>query len=132
MPGPLVGAAAAAAARMIAKKLATNTAKKAVTSSARVRKNTNAVAGVVKADSPTAWRTGPIQRNSVKKVVGGKTKQNYPTKNELGIGDKKTVVKPAPKKVVAKKAVKQKTNGLSAKAERGINWERLNRLDRFN
>jgi hypothetical protein len=98
----------------------------------RVRKNTNAVAGVVKPDSPTAWRTGPIQRNSVKKVVGGKTKENYPTKNELGIGDKKTVVKPAPKKVVAKKAVKQKTNGLSAKAERGINWEKLNRLDRLN
>jgi CMP-N-acetylneuraminic acid synthetase len=38
-------------------------------SAKRVRKNTNAVAGVVKADSPTAWRTGPIQRNSVKKVV---------------------------------------------------------------
>jgi len=64
-------------------------------SAKRVRKNTNAVAGVVKADSPTAWRTGPIQRNSVKKVVGGKTKQNYPTKNELGIGDKKVVAKRA-------------------------------------
>ena len=90
MPAPLVGVAAAAAARLVAKKLATKTVKKAVTSSARVRKNTNAVASTIKADSPTAWRTGPIQRNSVKKVVGGKTKQNYPTKNELGIGNKKS------------------------------------------
>jgi hypothetical protein len=95
MPAPLVGVAAAAAARLVAKKLATKTVKKAVTSSARVRKNTNAVASTIKADSPTAWRTGPIQRNSVKKVVGGKTKQNYPTKNELGIGDKKVVAKRA-------------------------------------
>jgi hypothetical protein len=110
MPAPLVGAAAAAAARLVAKKLATKTAKKAVTSSARVRKNTNAAASVVKADSPTAWRTGPIQRNSVKKVVGGKTKQNYPTKNELGIGDKK---------VVAKRAFK-----LSAAQQRAIEAER--------
>lgn len=67
-----------------------------VSSSAkRVRKNTNAVAKVVKADSPTAWKTGPIQRNSVKKIVDGKPKPNYPTKNELGIGDKKTVAKRA-------------------------------------
>lgn len=133
MPAPIVGVAAAAAARLVAKKLATKTAKKAVTSSARVRKNTNAVAGVVKADSPTAWRTGPIQRNSVKKVVGGKTKQNYPTKNELGIGDKKTVI-PASTKSVAKKAFKpkQRTNGLSDKAQRGIDKERLNRPSRFD
>ena len=104
MPAPLVGVAATAAARLIAKKLATKTVKKAVTSSARVRKNTNAVASTIKADSPTAWRTGPIQRNSVKKVVGGKTKQNYPTKNELGIGDKKVVAKRATTpKPVAKK-----------------------------
>lgn len=90
---------------------------------ARVRKNTNAVAGIVKADSPTAWRTGPIQRNSVKPVVNGKTKPNYPTKNELGIGDKKAF---SPKKVVAKRST------LTAAQERGINWEKLNRLDRFN
>ena len=127
MPAPLAAAAAAAAARLIAKKLATNAAKKAVTPAARVRKNTNAVARVVKADSPTAWRTGPIQRNSVKKVVGGKTKQNYPTKNELGIGDKKTVSpapKPVAKKTVAVRATGIRSKKLSAAQERAIEAER--------
>ena len=73
MPAPLAAAAAAAAARLIAKKLATNTAKKAVTSSARVRKNTNAVARVTKpttASKPAA-QTGAIQKRSVRPIPKG-------------------------------------------------------------
>jgi hypothetical protein len=138
MPAPLVGVAATAAARLIAKKLATKTVKKAVTSSARVRKNTNAVASTIKADSPTAWRTGPIQRNSVKKVVGGKTKQNYPTKNELGIGDKKVVAKrattpkPVAKKTVAVRATGIRSKKLSAAQERAIEAERPFGSSRFD
>ena len=138
MPAPLVGVAATAAARLIAKKLATKTVKKAVTSSARVRKNTNAVASTIKADSPTAWRTGPIQRNSVKKVVGGKTKQNYPTKNELGIGDKKVVAKrattpkPVAKKTVAVRATGIRSKKLSAAQERAIEAERRFGSSRFD
>ena len=88
---------------------------------ARVRKNTNAVASVVKADSPTAWRTGSIQRNSVKQIVKDKPKPNYPTKNELGIGDKKAV-----KKVIARKAFKPK---LTMAQERAIEKARMSESD---
>ena len=107
----------------------------------RVRKNTNAVAGAAKPkpDRMTQLKTNAIQKNSVKKDY-----QTYSTKDidslvrdvSKTVDVRKTALKktvsPAPKKVVAKKAVKQKTNGLSAKAERGINWEKLNRLDRLN
>jgi hypothetical protein len=73
MPAPLVGAAAAAAARLIAKKLATKTVKKAVTPAARVRKNTNAVAKVVKNTPVTraAAQTNVIQKRSVREIPKG-------------------------------------------------------------
>jgi hypothetical protein len=130
MPAPIVGAAAAAAARLVAKKLATKTAKKAVTSSARVRKNTNAVAKVIKTESPTTQKTRIIQKNSVKKIGTSKPANNI---NTL-MADAKKTVKSSPVKVVAKKAFKpkQRTNGLSDKAQRGIDKERLNRPSRFD
>ena len=130
MPAPLVGVAAAAAARLIAKKLATNTAKKTITSSARVRKNTNAVSKVVMRKSPVTPKTTIIQKNSVKKIGTSKPANNI---NTLMADAKKTVI-PASTKSVAKKAFKpkQRTNGLSDKAQRGIDKERLNRPSRFD
>lgn len=60
-----------------------------VSSSAkRVRKNTNAVAKVVKAESPTTQKTRTIQKNSVKKITTSKPANNI---NSLIKDVKKTV-----------------------------------------
>jgi hypothetical protein len=120
MPAPLVGVAAAAAARLVAKKLASKTVKKAVTSSARVRKNTNAAAKVVKAESPTTQKTRMIQKNSVKKIGTSKPANNI---NTLMADARKTV---------AVRTTSAKSKKLSAKQERAIEAERRFGSSRFD
>jgi hypothetical protein len=88
---------------------------------ARVRKNTNAVAGVVKPIGTTAsMKTKIIQNNSVKKDY-----QTYSTKdiNSLVNDVKKTVKPSSPKKVVAKRAT------LSSAQQRAIEEARKKALD---
>jgi hypothetical protein len=129
MPAPIVGVAAAAAARLVAKKLATKTAKKAVTSSARVRKNTNAVTGAAKVkDNYPQQLTNALQKRSVKKVAATETTRKTAPKTANNIdslmADARKTVKPnfeiksGAKKVVAKRAT------LNAKQQRAIEAER--------
>ena len=83
MPAPLVGVAATAAARLIAKKLATKKVKKAVTSSARVRKNTNAATGIAKVkDNYPPQLTNALQKRSVKKVAATETTRKTAPKKD--------------------------------------------------
>lgn len=72
MPAPLAAAAAAAAARLIAKKLATKTVKKAVTSSTRVRNNSNALSGVAKPNAKPDGITGGGLTGKKSAIIPGK------------------------------------------------------------
>jgi hypothetical protein len=126
MPGPLVGAAAAAAARLVAKKLATNTAKKTITSAARVRKNTNAAAKVIKTESPTTQKTRIIQKNSVKKIAPSPkdwSGKGIPPATSVRKTSINSLVKDA-KKTVAVRTTSAKSKKLSAAQERAIEAER--------
>lgn len=134
MPGPLVGAAAAAAARLIAKKLATNTAKKTITSAARVRKNTNAAAKVIKTESPTTQKTRIIQKNSVKKIAPSPkdwSGKGIPPATSVRKTSINSLVKDA-KKTVAVRTTSAKSKKLSAAQERAIEAERRFGSSRFD
>lgn len=96
---------------------------------ARVRGNTNAVAGAAKVkDNYPSELTNALQKRSVKKVAPTETTRKTAPKKTVIPADAKAGGKKAfsPKKVVAKRST------LTAAQERGINWEKLNRLDRFN
>jgi len=91
MPAPIVGVAAAAAARLVAKKLATKTAKKAVTSSARVRSNTNAVSKVAKPNAKPDVKTGgglSGKKSVIKPGAGSAKETNYIQSNSVKVKQK--------------------------------------------
>jgi hypothetical protein len=134
MPAPIVGVAAAAAARLIAKKLATKTVKKAVTSSARVRKNTNAVAGVAKPNSSTTQKTRMIQKNSVKKIAPSPKNwsgKGIPPATSVRKTSVNTLMADA-RKTVAVRTTSAKSKKLSAAQERAIEAERRFGPSRFD